>query len=300
MFVCLSVCRRIVVIIGFVIFSTVISIDILAQRLFLRLFHRFTMTQETDASHLTAESAPANEDDTASSDGNSDIEAAASAPHSPFSSDVGGDALYEWPCCGPYARDPGWAEPPPSNPDYGNRPAPPVFNSTGATRRWPKGVPYRCPHEPWTRIARSRVHELVSPIGAQYMNRAGTGVDPHRVHEQLMDISRQGLSAESARSSATAASSWERSAVSARPPTTVPQPKVIYKTPPGYNPPKAPQPGGSPPFNAPPASAPPVKAPPSNMPTMAPRMPQFKNPPPKRPPPFAPRVYQGMFGTHGA
>ena len=297
------------------------------------------MAQETDASHLTAESAPANEDDTASSDGNSDIEAAASAPHSPFSSDVEGDALYEgvfsWPCCGPYAREPDWAEPVPSNPDYGNMhpptamnwwltaagqpvSAPTVFNSTNAIRRWPNRAPSidelraRVAREGWSYEPPRRL------IDAHPMNRAGTGVDPHRAHEPLMDISRQGWSTESPRSSVTAASSSEPSAVSARPPTTVPQSKVIYKTPPGYNPPKAPQPGGSPPFNAPPTSAPPVKAPPtmdallaalptkappkamptSNLLTMAPRI-QVKNPPPKRGAPVQ-RNFQGMFGTHGA
>ena len=204
------------------------------------------------------------------------------------------ESVFSWPCCGPYAREPDWAEPPPSNPNYGNTTpptamnwwltaagqpvsAPTVFNSTNAIRRWPKRAPSM--DELRARVAREG---------------------------PLMDISRQGFSAESARSSATAASSSEPSAVSARPPTTVPQPKVIYKTPPPSL--RHRSQWWSPPFNAAPRSAPPVKAPPvkapptGNMPTMA--LPPTKAPPtkapqpPGRPPPFE-RNFQGMFGTHG-
>ena len=104
-------------------------------------------------------------------------------------------------------------------------------------------------------------------------------VDPHRVHELGRDISRQGWSTESPRSSVTAASSREPSAVSARPPTKAPQPKVIYKTPPGYIPPAAPQyrPTKSPPPVCPP-TPPPVKAPPPQL------------PPPKASPPVLPKT----------
>ena len=267
-------CRRIVVIIGFVIFSTVISIDILAQRLFLRLFHRFTMTQENDASHLTAESAPASEDDTASPDGNpasqppppSDIEAAASAPNhlDPDRCDLCGEPFWDdfWlPChecarklCGNCATVCRYT--PQCEWEYclehtNNHVCPAATEASHSGMRLPtlynRGVgPMQQADELWARIAREgwSYRTPLRLIGVHRMNRAGTGVDPHRAQELAARIARDGWSAESPRDWFPAVvSSWEPSAVSActhngaaaynvqppevpPPPITVPPPRM--------------------------------------------------------------------------
>ena len=248
--------------------------------------------------------------------------AAGSAPQSPFSS--GSEPGWTYSCCGQDARDPDFGLYLLFLPDYEADPWEAPYLRQGESlrdacrrirdsERWRQYRAGTCLHTDQLYLERQRFSaestrssataasslepsavsappEVPQPKAIYKTPPPGLpppgSVDPHRVHELGRDISRQGWSTESPRSSVTAASSREPSAVSARPPTKAPQPKVIYKTPPGYIPPAAPQyrPTKSPPPVCPPTS-PPVKAPPLKHPPPV----AAEHPPPKHPPPVAPK-----------